>query len=83
MEVEANTVIACGGVQVAPGDIVGCDDDGIVVVPQDLAEQVAIHAAAVLLADMRGRRRLYERLSMPMDETVDVEKVEAYYAQFE
>ena len=82
MEVEANTTIACGGVQVRPGDIVGCDDDGVVVVPADLAEEVAIHAEAVLLADMRGRRRLYERLNMPMDETVDVEKVEAYYAQF-
>jgi hypothetical protein len=31
---------------------------------------------------MRGRRGLYERLGMPMDETVDIEKVEAYYAQF-
>jgi regulator of RNase E activity RraA len=82
MEVEANTVIACGGVQVGPGDIVGCDDDGLVVVPKDLAEEVAVHAAAVLLADMRGRRRLYERLKMAMDETVDLEKVEAYYAQF-
>ena len=81
MEIEANTVIACGGVQVAPGDIVGCDDDGVVVVPQDVANQVAIHAAAVLLADMRGRKRLYERLHMPMDETVDVETVEAYYTR--
>jgi len=82
MEVEANTVIACGGVQVAPGDIVGCDDDGVVVVPQDLAEEVATHAAAVLIADMQGRRRLYERLGLPMDETVNVQAVAAYYAQF-
>jgi len=81
MEIEANVPIGCGGVQVRPGDIVGCDDDGVIVVPQDVAEQVARHAVAVLLADMRGRRQLYERLGLPMDETVDVATVEAYYAR--
>lgn len=80
--VEVQTRISCGGAQVCPGDIVGCDDDGIIVVPQHVAEEVAIHARAILLADMRGRRRLYERLGMPPDETVDVETVEAYYSQF-
>ncbi|HXF61554.1 MAG TPA: RraA family protein [Caldilineaceae bacterium] len=80
MVVEVETTIACGGAQVRPGDMVGCDDDGIIVVPQEIAQEVAIHARAILLADMRGRRRLYERLNMPMDETVDVEAVEAYYA---
>jgi 4-hydroxy-4-methyl-2-oxoglutarate aldolase len=81
MEVEANVPIGCGGVQVCAGDIVGCDDDGVIVVPQDIAAEVAVHAQAVLLADMRGRRRLYERLGLPTDETVDVATVEAYYAQ--
>jgi len=33
-----NCPIACGGVVVNPGDIVVGDDDGVVVVPQDLAE---------------------------------------------
>jgi 4-hydroxy-4-methyl-2-oxoglutarate aldolase len=80
--VEVETRIACGGVQVRPGDIVGCDDDGIVVVPIEVAEEVAVHAQAVLLADMRGRRGLYQRLNMTPDETVDVETVEAYYRQF-
>ena len=64
--------IACGGVQVRPGDIVGCDDDGIVVVPIEVAEEVALHAKAVLLADMTARRRHYERLGLPLDETVDM-----------
>ncbi|MCS7222578.1 MAG: RraA family protein [Anaerolineae bacterium] len=76
---EVQTRIACGGVQVRPGDIVGCDDDGIVVVPLEIAEEVAVHARAILLADMRGRRKLYERLGMPSDPTVDYETVEAYY----
>jgi regulator of RNase E activity RraA len=81
MTVEVQTTIACGGVQVRPGDIVGCDDDGVLVVPQEVAEEVVTHAVAILLADMKGRRRLYERLGMPMDETVNVERVESYYRQ--
>ena len=63
--------------------MVGCDGDGVVVVPQRIAEEVAIHARAILLADMRGRRRLYERLDMELDETVDCDTVETYYSQFE
>ncbi len=78
--VETQVRIGCGGVQVNPGDIVGCDDDGIVVVAAGVAEEVAVHARAVLLADMRARRKLYERLGMEPDETVDFEAVEAYYA---
>jgi regulator of RNase E activity RraA len=80
---EVQTHIGCGGVQVRPGDIVGCDDDGVVVVPLEVAEEVAVHARAILLADMRGRRKLYERLGMTPDATVDYETVEAYYRQFE
>ncbi len=80
---EVQTRIGCGGVQVRPGDIVGCDGDGVVVVPQDIAEEVAVHARAILLADMRARRKLYERLGMTPDDTVDSETVETYYRQFE
>lgn len=82
MAVERQVPIGCGGAQVRPGDIVGCDDDGVVVVPIEIAEEVAIHAEAVLLADMRTRRKLYEKLGMTPDETVDVEMVEQYYSQF-
>ncbi len=81
--VEVQTRIGCGGVQVCPDDIVGCDDDGVVVVPQEVAEEVAVHSRAILLADMRARRNLYERLDMTPDATVDYETVEAYYRQFE
>jgi len=80
---EVQTRIGCGGVQVRPGDIVGCDDDGVVVVPQEVAEEVAVHARAILLADMHARRNLYERLNMTPDATVDYETVEAYYRQFD
>jgi regulator of RNase E activity RraA len=77
---EVQGKIACGGVQVRPGDIVGCDDDGIIVVPIEIAEEVAVHARAVLLADMRARRNRYDRLDMKPDSTVDFDAVEAYYA---
>jgi regulator of RNase E activity RraA len=78
--VEVDVTVACGGVQVGPGDMVGCDDDGVIVVPKAVAAEVATHAKAILLADMRARRRLYERLGRQPDATVDFEAVEAYYA---
>lgn len=77
--VEVQSRIGCGGVQVNTNDIVGCDGDGVLVVPLSIAKEVAVHARAILLADMKGRRRLYERLGMEFDETVDFEAVEAYY----
>jgi 4-hydroxy-4-methyl-2-oxoglutarate aldolase len=61
--------------------MVGCDDDGLIVAPLEVAEDVAHHAIAILLAGMRGRRRHYDRLKMPYDATVDVETVEAYYKE--
>jgi regulator of RNase E activity RraA len=78
---EVQGTIACGGVQVRPGDMVGCDDDGIIVVPKEIAEQVAVHARAVLLADMHKRRDRYDVLEMAPDGTVDFDAVEAYYAE--
>jgi regulator of RNase E activity RraA len=39
--------VACGGVTVFPDDLVVADRDGVVVIPQALAEQVAIEAAEI------------------------------------
>ncbi len=78
--IEVQTTIACGGVQVNPGDVVGVDDDGVIVVPQEVAGEVARHARAVLLADMESRRQLYARLGKTSDITVDVDTVRAYFA---
>jgi len=39
--VDLNVPIACGGVPVYPGDIVVADADGVVIVPHEMAEQVA------------------------------------------
>jgi regulator of RNase E activity RraA len=77
--VETQTTIACGGAQVNPGDIVGCDDDGVVVVPQEVAGEVAKHARAILLTDMHSRRKHYDALGIPVDSTVDYDSVDAYY----
>ena len=79
---EVQVKVGCGGAQVRPGDIVGCDDDGVIVVPIEVAEAVAVHARAVLLADMRARRKLYDQLGKEADATVDTEAVERYYSQF-
>lgn len=81
--VDVQTPVGIGGAQVRPGDIVGCDNDGLIVVPIEIAQEVAVHARAVLLADMRARRKRYESLNMQPDETVDSAHVEEYYRQFE
>ena len=41
---EGDVTIACGGATVQPGDIIVGDDDGVIVVPSDLAEE-AVDAA--------------------------------------
>ena len=78
--VETQTTIACGGTQVNPGDIVGADDDGVIVVPQSVAHEVAGYARAILLSDMRARRKHYDKLGMAADSSVDFDAVEAYFA---
>ncbi|MAO81936.1 MAG: 4-hydroxyphenylacetate isomerase [Nocardioides sp.] len=80
MAIETQTTIACGGVQVNPGDIVGADDDGVVVVPRHVADEVAVHAREILLADMRARKKHYASLGMANDASIDVDAVLAYYA---
>jgi len=69
-----NQPINCGGVRVAPGDGVIADDDGIVVIPQAEAEEVAKRAWLVQDKDRRQRRAFYEKLGMAMDSTVELEE---------
>jgi regulator of RNase E activity RraA len=43
--VDINVPIGCGGVAVYPGDLVVGDEDGVVIVPANIADDVAAHAA--------------------------------------
>ncbi|MDE2635628.1 MAG: RraA family protein [Chloroflexota bacterium] len=61
-----------GGVLVRPKDLVLADGDGVIVVPLEIAAEVAKHAWVVADGDKRGRRRIYERMGREPDWTVDV-----------
>jgi len=43
--IDLNVPIACGGVAVYPGDVIVGDDEGVVVIPKHLADEVARDAA--------------------------------------
>jgi 2-keto-4-pentenoate hydratase/2-oxohepta-3-ene-1,7-dioic acid hydratase in catechol pathway/regulator of RNase E activity RraA len=42
---ETNVAVACAGVTIQPGDILAGDADGVVVIPRDVAREVAADAA--------------------------------------
>jgi regulator of RNase E activity RraA len=70
-EVESvNRPIACGGVQVRPGDVLVADGDGVACVPREVARAVAEYAHGILTGDKAGRRALYEQLGLPLDPSV-------------
>jgi 4-hydroxy-4-methyl-2-oxoglutarate aldolase len=71
--------VGCGGVLVRPGDIVGCDWDGVVVVPLEVAEDVLCVAVRIAVDDKKTRRRLYDKLGRKPDETVDWEAAAEYF----
>jgi regulator of RNase E activity RraA len=77
--IEMNEPVGCGGVLVRPGDIVGCDWDGCIVIPIDVAEDVLVIAARIAIDDKKSRRRLYDRTGRKPDETVDWESAAEYF----
>jgi regulator of RNase E activity RraA len=76
---DVNVPVACGGVMVRPGDIVGCDWDGVVVVPIEVAEEVLYFAVKIAIADKKSRKLMYEKLGKAPDETVDWEGAAEYF----
>jgi regulator of RNase E activity RraA len=70
-EIESvNRPIECGGVLVRPGDVIVADGDGVIVVPREVAREVAEYAKATMEGDKAGRRNLYKQLGLPEDDSV-------------
>ena len=76
---DVDVPVACGGVMVRPGDIIGCDWDGVVVVPLEVAEDVLYFAAKIAIDDKKSRKNLYTKLGKAPDETIDWEAVADYF----
>jgi len=47
------------------------DGDGVIVVPRNVAEQVARYAREILVKDKASRKDLYKSLGRPLDKTVE------------
>lgn len=62
--------IVCACVEVRQGDLVVGDDDGVVVVPQDVAAEVVERAVKIQEADRPSRRDGYAKIGLPFDDTV-------------
>jgi regulator of RNase E activity RraA len=62
--------IVCAGAPVTSGDLIVADDDGVMVVPQELAGEVVDRARRIQDVDRPDRRRGYEALGLPFDDTV-------------
>lgn len=70
-EIESvNRPVVVGGVTVIPGDVIVADGDGVLVVPRAQAEAVARYARQILDGDKAARRALYQKLGLPLDESV-------------
>jgi regulator of RNase E activity RraA len=77
--IDVETPIGCGDVMVRPGDIVGCDWDGCIVIPIEVAEEVLAISARIAVDDKKARRRLYDRMARKPDESVDWEAAAEYF----
>ena len=66
--------INCAGVTVNPGDIICADDDGVLVIPYDRAEEVLKFAKMQLDDDIENRSKHYEKLGFEPDATLERNK---------
>jgi 4-hydroxy-4-methyl-2-oxoglutarate aldolase len=66
-----NTPITVGGVTVTPEDMIVADGDGVIVVPQSLALDVARYAHEEHNRDKKARKAHYQALHRQPDATVE------------
>ena len=69
---EINVPVSCGGVTVLPGDLILTDDDGVVVIPKQLALKVAESAREKEMLEGFIREQLTANPSMPAGEIYPV-----------
>ncbi len=70
-EIESvNRPVVVGGTLVMPGDVIVADGDGVIVVPRRCAKEVAEYARKILDGDKASRRKKYEQLRLPLDDSV-------------
>jgi regulator of RNase E activity RraA len=62
--------IVCAGAPVRVGDLVVADDDGVIVIPEAIANEVVDRARRIQEVDRPDRRDGYAKLGLPFDETV-------------
>jgi 4-hydroxy-4-methyl-2-oxoglutarate aldolase len=55
-----NVTAVVGGVEISPGDIAVADDDGIVIVPQNIAEDVLLDAEEMMNSESQVRQALLD-----------------------
>ncbi len=63
--------ISCAGVTVFPGDVICADDDGVLVIPRGVAEDVIKFAKMQLEDDIKTRSEHYKELGFEPDETLE------------
>jgi len=73
-EGEINTQIKCGGININPGDWIIGDDDGVVVVPQEKAIEIANRALDVFEKENRIREEI--RKGSTLSKVLRIEKWE-------
>jgi regulator of RNase E activity RraA len=70
-EIESvNRPVVVGGTLVMPGDVIIADGDGVIVVPRRVAKAVAEYARKIMDGDKASRRKKYEQLGLPLDDSV-------------
>ena len=80
LAVELDCPIGCGGVAVYPGDIIVGDGDGVVVIPQKLAEEIAVKGEEAEWIEAFAREKLEEGRPMPGTYPPDEETLKEFEA---